>query len=332
MAYDGRIMRQALARFEEDKQRRGADFARRRDRLYAAEPQLREIEQQLRATMPKLISSALRRGVDPLPAVRVLRDENLALQRQRAELLTGMGYPADYLEEKPACPLCGDTGYQNGEVCRCLREYYKRAQLQELSKLLDLGSQSFETFSFDWYSQERGERKLSPRENMERNYDVCQDYARQFSPRSDNLLLMGQPGLGKTFLSACIARVVSEKGYSVVYDTASNIFARFEARKFARAGEEARQAEADTRRYLTCDLLILDDLGSEFTTPFVQAALYEVINTRLVEGKRTVISSNLNLPGIRQRYTPQVASRLEGEYLSLPFFGQDIRQVKKQRG
>ena len=158
MAYDGRIMRQALARFEEDKQRRGADFARRRDRLYAAEPQLREIEQQLRATMPKLISSALRRGVDPLPAVRVLRDENLELQRQRAELLTGMGYPADYLEEKPACPLCGDTGYQNGEVCRCLREYYKRAQLQELSKLLDLGSQSFDTFSLDWYGTERGER------------------------------------------------------------------------------------------------------------------------------------------------------------------------------
>ena len=126
--------------------------------------------------------------------------------------------------------------------------------------------------------------------------------------------------------------MVSEKGYSVVYDTASNIFSRFETKKFAKDGEEARQADQDTRRYLRCDLLILDDLGSEFTTPFVQAALYELINTRLVEGKHTVISSNLNLGAIRQRYTPQVASRLEGEYLSLPFFGQDIRQLKKQRG
>ena len=147
MSYDGRIMRQALVRFDEDKQRRAAEFARRRDRLYQAEPRLKEIEQQLRATMPKLISSALRRGTDPLPAVRVLRDENLALQRERAQLLTGMGYPADYLEEQPACPLCGDTGYHDGQVCRCLREYYKRAQLSELSQMLDLGSQSFETFS-----------------------------------------------------------------------------------------------------------------------------------------------------------------------------------------
>ena len=328
MAYDGRIMRQALARFEEDKQRRGADFARRRDRLYAVEPQLREIEQQLRATMPKLISSALRRGTDPLPAVRVLRDENLALQRQRAELLTGMGYPADYLEEKPACPLCGDTGYQNGEVCRCLREYYKRAQLQELSKLLDLGGQSFETFSFDWYSQERGERKLSPRENMERNYDVCQDYARQFSPRSDNLLLMGQPGLGKTFLSACIARVVSEKGYSVVYDTAGHVFGRFEARKFSR--EEDDRAEEDVDRILRCDLLILDDLGTEMTTAFVQSALYEIVNTRLLAGKSTIINTNLGMTELNQRYLEQVSSRIEGEYQVLIFFGEDIRRKKRE--
>jgi DNA replication protein DnaC len=147
-----------------------------------------------------------------------------------------------------------------------------------------------------------------------------------------NLFLTGNPGLGKTFLSACMARVVSERGYSVVYDTAANIFSRFETRKFARDAEEIRQAEADARRYLTCDLLILDDLGSEFTTPFIQAALYEVINTRLVEGKHTVISSNLDMNAIRQRYTPQVASRLEGEYQILPFVGQDIRLLKKQRG
>ncbi len=125
--------------------------------------------------------------------------------------------------------------------------------------------------------------------------------------------------------------MVSEQGYAVVYDTAANILSRFETRKFAGMGREPSQAEADTRRYLTCDLLILDDLGSEFTSPFVQAALSELINTRLIEGKRTVISSNLNLEGVRQRYSPQVASRLEGEYLLMAFFGQDIRLLKKQR-
>ena len=327
MAYDGRIMRQALARFEEDKQRRGADFARRRDRLYAVEPQLREIEQQLRATMPKLISSALRRGTDPLPAVRVLRDENLALQRQRAELLTGMGYPADYLEEKPACPLCGDTGYQNGEVCRCLREYYKRAQLQELSKLLDLGGQSFETFSFDWYSQERGERKLSPRENMERNYDVCQDYARQFSPRSDNLLLMGQPGLGKTFLSACIAREVAAKGCSVAYETASHLFSKLEKHRFHPDEESAREM----KRLNEADLLIIDDLGTELPGNFVTASLYTLVNDRLLAGKPMVVSTNLTVGELSQRYSPQVSSRLQGSFQLLPFVGQDIRVMRQQR-
>ena len=325
MSYDGKIMRQALARFEEDKQRRAAEFARRRDRLYETEPRLKEIEQQLRATMPKLIASALRRGTDPLPAVRVLQDENLDLQRQRMQLLTGMGYPADYLEEKPACPLCGDTGYHDGQVCRCLREYYKRAQLSELSRMLDLGNQSFETFSFDWYSDERGERKRSPRENMERVFDICQDYARHFSLAADNLLLTGQSGLGKTFLSACIARVVSETGHSVVYDTAAHIFERFEAQKFSR--DETGGADEDVSRLLRCDLLIIDDLGTEMTTQFVCSALYHVVNTRLMESRPTIISTNLPPEELSVRYSPQIAARRLGTYRLIQFVGQDIRRL-----
>ena len=330
MSYDGRIMRQALARFDEDKQRRAAEFATRRDRLYQAEPRLKEIEQQLRGTMSRLISSALRRGTDPLPAVRVLRDENLGLQQERAQLLRGMGYPADYLEEKPACPLCGDTGYHDGQVCRCLREYYKRAQLTELSRLLDMGSQSFETFSFDWYSEERGERKRSPRENMERVFDICQDYARHFSPAADNLLLTGQPGLGKTFLSASIARVVSERGFSVVYDTAEHIFSQMEEEKFR--PDESPAACEDAERYRTCDLLIVDDLGTEMVTSFVQSALYQLVNGRLLAGKKTVINTNLAPQQLGERYSLQVQSRLEGEYRVLPFFGEDIRKLRRRQG
>ena len=218
-------------------------------------------------------------------------------------------------------------------MCRCLQDLCREAQISELSSLLDLGGQSFETFRLDYYDRTLWpDFRRSPRENMELVLTNCRSYAEFFDPATPrNLFLNGTPGLGKTFLSACIARVVSEKGFSVVYDTAPTIFSRFATKKFARDGEEARQADRDTRRYLRCDLLILDDLGSEFTTPFVQATLYELINTRLVERKHTVINSNLNLATIRQRYTPQVASRLEGEYLSLPFFGQDIRLLKKGR-
>ena len=116
-----------------------------------------------------------------------------------------------------------------------------------------------------------------------------------------------------------------------MYDTAGSVFAQFEERKFQRDQDDLRQARDETRRYLNCDLLILDDLGSEMTTPFVQSALYQLLNTRLTGGKRTIISTNLTPDDIRRRYTPQLASRLEGEYHMLRFFGEDIRLQKKQR-
>ena len=172
-------------------------------------------------------------------------------------------------------------------MCSCLKELCTQEQIAELSKLLDLGEQSFDTFSLDYYSPLPwpGE-SLTPRENMEFIFEVCSNYARKFGKfYFRNLFLTGAPGLGKTFLSACIARTVSEKGFSVVYDTAVNIFARFEEQKFARDRQEAGEARDETRRYLGCDLLILDDLGSELTTPFVQSALYTLINSRLTADK-----------------------------------------------
>ena len=193
--------------------------------------------------------------------------------------------------------------------------------------MLDLGSQSFETFSLDWYSrQEDRNVGISPRRNMEKVLDECRKFAARFGQGPENLLLWGGPGLGKTFLSAAIAREVSAAGYSVVYDTAGRVFERFEDRKFTREAA----AEGDVDRVLSCDLLILDDLGTEMITAFVQSALYRIVNTRLISRLSTVISTNLDPEELARRYSPQVASRLEGEYRNLPFFGQDIRQLKKE--
>ena len=328
MAYDGKVMRQAEQRFQEDRQRRQAQFQDRRERIFRRQPRLREIDAQLRSTMSRIVASALRHGTDPTTAVAVLREENLSLQAEKRELLKKMGLPEDALDETPACALCGDTGYRNGQVCRCLRGYYAREQQRELSRLLDLGSQSFDTFDLSWYSDqvEPGQRK-SARQHMETVYDVCGNFAHQFGKRLTNLLLFGAPGLGKTHLSAAIAREVSEKGYSVVYDTAGHVFELFENQKFAREEEAASGVE----QVLNCDLLILDDLGSEMTTAFVQSALYQIVNTRLMEGRSTIINTNL-MPGeLARRYTPQIASRMEGEYTLLPFVGEDIRKLKKQR-
>ena len=303
MSYDGKLMRRAMVRFEEAKQRRADALHARERAVYAAVPRIAEIDAALRETMSKLISSALRRGTDPRPAIEALKEENLALQRERAELLVAHGYPADYLEDKPNCPLCGDTGWRGSEVCSCLNDYYARVQLEELSRLLDLGTQSFETFSFDVY------------------------FPYAFSPRSGNLLLSGDPGLGKTFLSACIARVVSETGHSVVYDTAAHIFERFEAQKFSR--DETGGADEDVSRLLRCDLLIIDDLGTELTTEFVRSAFYQIVNTRLMTNKKTIISTNLSPAELSRRYGANILSRIEGTYRILPFFGDDIRKQKK---
>ena len=329
MGYDGRMMRLAQQRLAEANDRRSAAFHERQRALYAREPRLQEIDTELSQTLGKIVASAFRRGTDPRPAIEALGQANLQLQQERGDLLERLGFERDALEMKPNCTRCEDRGWVGDEVCSCLREYYARIQNEELSQMLDLGTQSFETFGFEYYSDlpDLGQG-VSPRTNIERIYDTCRDYAYEFSARSGNLLLSGEPGLGKTFLSASIARVVSENGNSVVYDTATHVFSRMEAKKFNRDGEEAANDEVE--RYFGCDLLILDDLGTEMNSAFIQSAFYELVNTRLIQGKKTIISTNLSPNEIGERYGAAVRSRIEGEYRILPFFGEDIRRKIKK--
>lgn len=326
MAVDGKVMRRALSRYEADKQRRTDEFAARRAAVYARIPEISAIDRELAGTMRQIIAQALRQGQDPSEAIGQIRDQNLGLQEEKRRLLMSRGYAADFLDETPACPLCGDSGYRDGRMCRCLQRYYAEEQMKELSRLLDLGSQSFDTFSLDWYDQNVWpEMGRSPRSHMETVYEACVHYARSFGKKSANLLMTGAPGLGKTFLSACIAREVSGRGFSVVYDTAGSIFSRFEDQKFGREGDE------EVRRVLNCDLLIMDDLGTEMTTSFIQSALYQIVNTRMMTDKSTILNTNLTPDELRRRYTPQIASRIEGEYEVLVFFGDDIRKLKRER-
>lgn len=333
MPYSANVLHHAQTRLAARRASREAaqeDLCRE---IYQALPRVAELDRLLRRTMAQVIAAALRDGQDPGPAVSRIRRENLWLQQERSNLLASAGYPEDAMDAKPLCGKCGDSGWVGAEMCDCLKVLCTQEQIKELSQLLDFGEQSFDQFDFSYYSPEVWpEWNRSPRENMEKVYKICRDYAQNFGRYYfNNLFLSGSTGLGKTFLSACIARTVSENGFSVVYDTAGNIFAQFEIQKFSRDGEDAREARDGTRRYLGCDLLILDDLGSEMTTPFVQSALYQLVNARLASDRRTVVSSNLTMDDVRRRYTPQISSRLEGEYRVLPFFGEDIRLQRKQR-
>ena len=247
---------------------------------------------------------------------------------RRAELLVEHGMPTDYLDEIVSCPICRDTGICGGQPCSCLETLYNRELTKELSALLRHGDESFEHFDFSLYSTVPDARGLTPRRVIESYFAICRRFAANYPDVSRNLLLWGEPGLGKTYLSACIAREVAKKGYSVSYGSAASALDAFERQKFSRDPDEVEEAGRRVKRMLSCDLMILDDLGTEMVTPMSVSALYTLINTRLNENRRTIISTNCSDEELARRYTPQICSRIQGEFLELPFYGADIRRLR----
>lgn len=331
MSLDGKLLRRAKERLERARRENEAEYARRQEEVYAKNPEVLRIDKELRGNVMDVIGFALAHGGDPVDAVSEIGSDNLWLQSERIEELISAGFPPDYLDMKITCPLCNDTGYDGIRPCKCLMKLYREEQQNELSALLKLGEETFDVFDLDYYdSTPDPATGVSQRGTMDMVYETCINYAERFGEKSNNLFLYGDTGLGKTFLSTCIAKVVSERGYSVVYDTAISIFSKFEEEKFSRS-DDLEGIKSETRRYLSCDLLIMDDLGTEMSTAFTVSALYMLVNTRLQKGKKTIISSNLSPGELQARYSKQTTSRLLGEYQVLRFCGSDIRQLKKKR-
>lgn len=323
MAYSEQVLLRAMARLQQAKEDCMAESEARREEIFRAYPRLRQIEIALRQTAARAVATAFRKGEDPAAAIEAIKEENLALQREQEWILEAADLDESALEPTVVCTHCGGSGYIGEVMCECLQELCRQEQKKELSSLLG-GREHFDQFRADYYPAERDPKyQVSPRELMQTVYNRCKQYAREFGPGSPSLLFSGGPGLGKTFLSACIARTVADNGFSVVYDTAGKLFSDFESVKF---GGDKSEPE---KKYLSCDLLIIDDLGTEMTTQFTQSVLYQVINTRLMEGRATVVSTNLDDTGLRQRYSPAIVSRLLGVYETFLFLGQDIRLLKR---
>ena len=323
MAYSQAIVQRAMQRLQSENEQNEQSSRARIAAIYEKEPRLGEIERELRRTAAHVLAATFRRQGDPVAAMQQLKKDNLALQQERDWILQAEGLEPDDLTVQPLCPKCGGTGYVGAQMCECLKELCRQEQKKELAALF--GSESFDRFRLDLYPAQYDERlKTSPRTLMERTYRDTLGYAQNFTCASPSLLFVGATGLGKTFLSACIARTVADRGYSVVYDTAIHLFSDFEAEKFGMSQEENRGL---SQRYLQCDLLIIDDLGTEMTTQFVCSALYHVVNTRLMESRPTIISTNLTPEQLSVRYSPQIASRLLGTYRLIQFVGQDIRRL-----
>lgn len=329
MSLDGKTLARAKMRLEAKKR----DFESRREsrlrEVYLKCPRIMALDREIKGTVIDVIGIALRTGQDPDEAIAELRDKNLHLQSERVQALIAAGFSPDYIDDEYACAQCHDTGYIGTEICSCLKKLYNEELKASLSNLFKLGNESFDNFDLTWYDDAPNPALGMPtRSYMESICETCYRYATKFNHKSTSLFFNGDTGLGKTFLSACIARVVADKGYSVVYDMACSIFSAFEEEKFSKSDDPDGLRSA-LRRYFESDLLIIDDLGTEMTTSFTISALYELLNTRLVAGKKTIISSNLSLDELRRRYTPQIMSRLEGEFQILRFYGRDIRLLKK---
>lgn len=324
MAYTNTVLNRARTRLKQDNERKRAEYEDHLAKAYALRPRLREIDRALRGTSAQLAALLFRRDENAEEALLTLREENQKLQNERQWIMDEAELPDGYLDDSPVCALCGGTGYVGSQMCECLRELCRQEQKRELASLLPTGRERFDSFSLEFYP-ERFYPALgnTARALMQKNLNYCKNYATEFQSGARSLLFSGATGLGKTFLSACIARQVAESGHSVVYATAGKLFSDYEAVKFERAEPES------LRDYRDCDLLIIDDLGTEMTTQFVTAALYEIVNSRLLERKATVISTNLNEQDLEARYGGQIASRLLGSYRVLYFLGDDIRRLRK---
>ena len=320
MAYSSEVVQRARQRLAQAREDRESENRQHLAAAYQRLPRLREIDIELRRTMAQAAQAAFLQGSDGRELLEQAKQQNLALQQER-QMLAETCFEPGYLDDSPLCHICGGTGYVGSNMCECLRELCRQEQKKEVS-ILSGSTDSFQKFRLDYYP-DRIDPKYgaSPRTIMERNFQCCRRYALSFSGDAGNLLFVGGTGLGKTFLSACIARTVADRGFSVAYETANHLFGKLEQAKFNPSEESRREADM----LLACDLLIIDDLGTEMPGQFVTAALYGLLNDRLLAGKPMVISTNLNVEEMNRRYSPQFASRLHGSFQRLTFVGEDIR-------
>ena len=326
MGYSQEVVRKARARLAQAREDRESENRQHLAEGYAKVPRLREIDIELRRTMAEAAQAAFLQGSDGREQLEKVRQKNLTLQRER-EALAARYFEPGYLDDSPICTICGGSGYVGTNMCECLRELCRQEHKKEVS-ILSGSRESFSQFRLDYYPDKFDSRfGASPRTIMERNLEKCRRYALTFTPNSGNLLFVGGTGLGKTFLAACTARAVADRGYSVVYEPAGHLFSKLEQAKFSPSEENRREAA----KFTECDLLIIDDLGTEMPGQFVTAALYSLLNDRLLMGKPMLITTNLNVDEMGRRYSPQIASRIYGGFTGLTFVGEDIR-VLKNRG
>lgn len=299
----------------------------RKQEVYASCPRLLELDRQI-ASLSVEKARLLLDGDDR--ALEDLKKQIAGFSREKQTILTDAGYPKDYLSPPYVCPDCRDTGYIGSQRCHCLRQaaidlVYTQSSLREILK-----KENFGTFSLEYYDDSvyAPGTRVSSLDAAKNALAKCRQFAERFDDTFENILLFGDTGVGKTFLSNCIAKELLDSGHSVIYFSAHRLFDTLA--KYAFGKEDARPE--DYRNIFDCDLLIIDDLGTEMANFFTVSQFFVCLNERILNRRSTLISSNLELTDIASVYSERISSRISDSYTLLHLFGPDIRIQKKLNG
>lgn len=292
------------------------------EELELLSPELRALNRKLSAAGLKAVQLAI---TGDQAAMDRLRDENLADQERRREILESLGSSEEALEVHYTCPVCNDTGIVGNHYCDCFKRLVKSLQTENLNAVSPAGDSTFDNFNLAYYQGVTDpETGVDAYSRMGQIVSYCEAYAEDFGLSSPSLILYGNTGLGKTHLSLAIANKAIEKGFNVLYGSAHNLLSEIEKEHFGRLKTD----DSPEENVLNADLLILDDLGAEFSTSFTVSMVYNIINTRILKGLPTIISTNLWYDEISDKYGNRVYSRIIGNYTPLEFAGRDVRQLK----
>ena len=325
------IYEKAATIIDERKEKRRREIDRRKREVFATSPKIQEIEENLDRFGIRMLNLIASGECDSEKATSAIIAENKAFIKERDRLLCEAGFTKDYLDIPPYCTKCEDSGFFGGKLCSCLQNEITEIALREANLSENLAGHTFENFRISYYSDEYVvEYGCSPRENMQAILNDCKAFVENFDKTDENLLFCGSCGLGKTFLSSAIANELIKEGRDVLYISSNALFPILEDMHFGRQVEES--AQYIVRKLGECELLILDDLGSEFVTQFTCAELFRIINTRLNSGKKMIISTNLNQNMIENTYNERIKSRIAGGFSIFEFLGEDIRRIKKLGG
>lgn len=317
---------QEIMRSYEQKQLRSRDILDNHyQEVYARLPEFRSLDESI-SILSVQYGKRLLNGDET--AVSSLKEELAILRSSKAELLKSAGFPADYLEPSYECPDCKDTGYIDGKKCHCFKKAVSKLLYQQSNLSGVFSHENFNTFSADYYSNNFIDPKSgrSAKEVILEAYQTCQDFVRSFDQEHKNLFLYGDVGVGKTFLSNCIASALIDAGFSVLYFSAPAFFNSLAHHTFDKGDVDAQNMY---EFIYDCDLLIIDDLGTEYTNAFVSSQFFSCINERLLSKHSTIISTNLSLDALADLYTERSFSRITSNYIMLKLIGDDIRIKKK---